>query len=140
VLHSEALSQKNKQISLNTCSIENKWSHLTGKYFVRSPCWMRRLSDIWGSVTMGDKKMAFSSFLFCFWWYWVWTQGRTLARQMLYYLSHSASPFLCGFFWDRVSWTICPGWPQTKILLISASWVARITEMSHWCPEWHLIL
>jgi hypothetical protein len=36
-------------------------------------------------------------------------------------------------FWDRVSWTICPGWFWTEILLISASWVARITGMSHQC-------
>jgi hypothetical protein len=27
--------------------------------------------------------------------------------------------------------TICPGWLQTMILLISASWVARITDVSH---------
>jgi hypothetical protein len=40
--------------------------------------------------------------------------------------------FFCdGFFWDRVSWTICFGWLQTMILLISASWVARIIGMSH---------
>jgi hypothetical protein len=31
------------------------------------------------------------------------------------------------------SWTICWGWPQTAILLISASQVARITGGSHWC-------
>jgi hypothetical protein len=42
---------------------------------------------------------------------------------------------LCdGFFQDRVSWTICPRWPPTSILLISASWVARITGESHWHP------
>jgi hypothetical protein len=40
--------------------------------------------------------------------------------------------FLWRVFWDRVLWTICPGWPRTVILLISASWVARITGMSHW--------
>jgi hypothetical protein len=38
------------------------------------------------------------------------------------------------FFWDRVLQTICPGWLQTVILLISASWVARITVVSHQCP------
>jgi hypothetical protein len=43
------------------------------------------------------------------------------------------------FFWwwifqDRVSRTICPGWLRTVILLISASWVARITDVSHWHP------
>jgi hypothetical protein len=26
------------------------------------------------------------------------------------------------------------GWPQTAVLLISASQVAKITGMSHWCP------
>jgi hypothetical protein len=29
--------------------------------------------------------------------------------------------------------TICLGWPQTLILPISASQVARIIGMSHWC-------
>jgi hypothetical protein len=33
----------------------------------------------------------------------------------------------------RVSWTICPGWPWTLILLISASRVARI----HRCEPLH---
>jgi hypothetical protein len=28
---------------------------------------------------------------------------------------------------------ICPGWPQTTILPVSAYQVARITGMSHWC-------
>jgi hypothetical protein len=36
-------------------------------------------------------------------------------------------------FWDRVLRTTCPGWLWTVILLISASWVAQITDMSHWC-------
>jgi hypothetical protein len=30
-----------------------------------------------------------------------------------------------------VSHTICPGWPQTSILPISASHVARVTGLSH---------
>jgi hypothetical protein len=51
-----------------------------------------------------------------------------------YTLTHSTSPFLYIFFWDRVSWAICQGWLQTAILLISAFWVARITGVSHQCP------
>jgi hypothetical protein len=40
-------------------------------------------------------------------------------------------PFsVMGFFQDRVSKTICLGWLWTMILLISASWVARITDVS----------
>jgi hypothetical protein len=42
--------------------------------------------------------------------------------------------FCDGFFWDRVLWTVCLGWLWTTILLISASWVARITGVSHGCP------
>jgi hypothetical protein len=34
-------------------------------------------------------------------------------------------------FWDTVSQTICPGWLQTMILQMSASWVARIIGVSH---------
>jgi hypothetical protein len=36
------------------------------------------------------------------------------------------------FFWDRVWRTICLGWHRTAILLISASWVDRVTGVSHW--------
>jgi hypothetical protein len=55
-----------------------------------------------------------------------WTQGL--------HLEPLHQPFVWkGFFWDRVSWTICLGWLQTAILLISISWIARITGMSHWC-------
>jgi hypothetical protein len=34
--------------------------------------------------------------------------------------------FCIGCFQDRVSWTICQGWLWTVVLLISASWVARL--------------
>jgi hypothetical protein len=44
------------------------------------------------------------------------------------------SLFLWRVFQDRVSWTICLGCLWTKILLISISWVARITGMSHQHP------
>jgi hypothetical protein len=33
---------------------------------------------------------------------------------------------------DRILRTICLGWLLTVILLISASWVARITGVNHW--------
>jgi hypothetical protein len=49
-------------------------------------------------------------------------------------LSHSTSPFCDWFFQDRILWTICTGWFWTGILPISASWVARITGVRHWCP------
>jgi hypothetical protein len=35
------------------------------------------------------------------------------------------------YFQDRVSQTVCPGCLWTVILLISASWVARIIGVSH---------
>jgi hypothetical protein len=43
--------------------------------------------------------------------------------------------FCEGFFFpDTVSWTICLAWLWTAILLISASWVARITSTHQWHP------
>jgi hypothetical protein len=42
--------------------------------------------------------------------------------------------FCVGCFWDMVSWTVCLGWLQTMIFLISASWKARITGVS--CQHW----
>jgi hypothetical protein len=61
----------------------------------------------------------------------VWTQGFVLAKQALYHVSYASSPFYSGYFGDRVLQTICPGWPQTMILTISASQIARITCMSY---------
>jgi hypothetical protein len=42
--------------------------------------------------------------------------------------------FCEGFFWNRVPWIICLGWLQIVILLISASWVNKITGMNHQHP------
>jgi hypothetical protein len=41
-----------------------------------------------------------------------------------------------AFFWESSWRTICLDWLQTLILLISASWVARVTGVSHQCPSW----
>jgi hypothetical protein len=55
-----------------------------------------------------------------------WTQG--LHLEPLHQL------FFCDeFSQDRVLQTLSPGWHWTVILLISASWVARIAGVSHWC-------
>jgi hypothetical protein len=40
-------------------------------------------------------------------------------------LSHTSSPFCSSYFGNGIWQTICPGWPQTIILPISASQVAR---------------
>jgi hypothetical protein len=56
--------------------------------------------------------------------------GFMVAKQELYCLSHTSSPFYSDYFGDRVSQTICLRWPGTWILLISASQVARITGVA----------
>jgi hypothetical protein len=63
----------------------------------------------------------------------VWTQGFMLAKEALYALCHTSSPFFHGYFGDGVSWTICLGWSWTAIILISAFQIGRITGMSHQC-------
>jgi hypothetical protein len=52
-----------------------------------------------------------------------------------YTLSYSTSPFfVMGFFFEINYLPRLTFW--TAVLLISSSWVARITGMSHW--HWHL--
>jgi hypothetical protein len=80
------------------------------------------------------------AFLFCFGNTRVWTQGLTFARQKPYHLSQPASLpalFTDGFFGDKVTWTICLGLALNCDLLISASWVARITGIR--CPAFHRV-
>jgi hypothetical protein len=66
--------------------------------------------------------------LFIYLWYWGLNSG-----PMIW-----ATPpalFCDGFFQDRVSQTICPEGLQTTatVLLMFASWIARITGTSHQC-------
>jgi hypothetical protein len=49
----------------------------------------------------------------------------------LYHFSHTCNPFCSGYFGVRVLLTISSGWPQTVILPISTSQIARITGLSH---------
>jgi hypothetical protein len=61
-----------------------------------------------------------------FFWFWGLNSGLTPWATL-------PALFLWRVFWDRVSQTFCPGWLWTLVLLISASWVAGITGVSHWC-------
>jgi hypothetical protein len=54
------------------------------------------------------------------------TQGFMLAKQEIFHLRHTSSPFCSGYFGDGVSQTVCPGWLPTEILLISDSQVAGL--------------
>jgi hypothetical protein len=57
----------------------------------------------------------------------VWTQDL--------HLEPLHQPYFCeGFFEIGSHRTICQGWLWTAIFLISASWVAKITGVSHWRP------
>jgi hypothetical protein len=62
-----------------------------------------------------------------------WTQG-------LHLWATPPALFLWRVFQDKVSWTICPSWLRSTILLISASWVARITGVSHQHPAKYMDL
>jgi hypothetical protein len=52
-------------------------------------------------------------------------------HKVFYHLSHTSSLFCYGYFGDGILGTICPGWPRTAILPVSASQVSRITDMNH---------
>jgi hypothetical protein len=62
--------------------------------------------------------------------------GFKLRVSLLLARSSNTSAIPPDLFWvecfrDRVSETIYPGWLWTTILLISVSWVARVTGISH---------
>jgi hypothetical protein len=80
-------------------------------------------------TTMKYNEFEQSVFFFFFCSSGVWTQNLMLARHC----ATQPALFCDGLFRDRVLWTICLGWLQISILLICASWVARIAGMSHWC-------
>jgi hypothetical protein len=75
-------------------------------------------------------------FICLFWGTGAWTQG--LHLESLHQPFYVMGFFF--FFWDKVSQTIFLGWLWTGILLISASWVGRITGVSHQCPVNRLFL
>jgi hypothetical protein len=68
-----------------------------------------------------------------------WTQGLTLAKQLLYHLSYSSNPFWIGYFWDRVCfmprlvWTAKP--PICAFFV--AEWLSYIITVRHWL-KWGL--
>jgi hypothetical protein len=66
----------------------------------------------------------FFLFFFFFLWYWGLNSGPSPWATL-------PALFLWGVFKIGSPRTICLGWLQTMILLISASWVARITGVSH---------
>jgi hypothetical protein len=82
-------------------------------------------------LDVGNPKQYFTSQLFLsfffFFQYWGLNSSPT---------SQATPPTLFreGVFQDRLSQTICPCWLQTVSLLISASWVARISGVSHQHP------
>jgi hypothetical protein len=57
-------------------------------------------------------------------------QDFMLAKQTLYHLSHTSSPFCVSYFGNGISRTLCLGCSHTIVPLISASQVA--TGLSHW--------
>jgi hypothetical protein len=80
-------------------------------------------------------QIPFYLFIYLFSWTGVWTQGFIVTNQVLYCLSHTFSSFCSVYFGDGISQSICPCWPQTVILLILASQVARITGLSYQCLD-----
>jgi hypothetical protein len=58
-------------------------------------------------------------------WDWGLNSGLYTYRQTLYPMSHTSSPSCSDYFGYGVSWTTCPGWPWSMVLLLSASQVAR---------------
>jgi hypothetical protein len=84
------------------------------------------------NLLMEKNENYYCVFFFFFLWYWGLNSGPTPWA--------TPTALFCGrIFWHRVLQTICPGWLQTLILLISASWVTRIIGMSLQRPSYFVI-
>jgi hypothetical protein len=70
----------------------------------------------------------------------VWTQGFAFAKQALLPLEPQLQPIFLWLFWRWALANCFPGWPQTMILWMSASQVARIIGISHQHPAIIFIL
>jgi hypothetical protein len=113
---------------------------------LKASCWLGRysttslilssntVSRIFPKSVVGRANMSF--FCKCVW---DWGLNSGLAKQELYHLNHTSSPSCSDYFEDGISWSICLDWPRTESLLISASQVARITDMSHQCPAIYVL-
>jgi hypothetical protein len=87
---------------------------------VTAELWTFKLHSLWFLIVF---------LFFLFWWYKIWTQGLAFARQVLYHLSHSASPLWFLFSCNKISlrskpeqqWVLCMRginlWSQQSWLL-----------------------
>jgi hypothetical protein len=95
----------------------------------------------WHTSLLGSQSgnRTFNRFFFFFFFFFFYVavgfefRASHLVGRCSYHVSHSASLFffVMGFFQGKVLGTICLGWLWIAILLISASWVAKITGVSH---------
>jgi hypothetical protein len=107
--------------------------------------------QVWSPCSVQEFWADHFLFLFFFCGTGVWTQGLMLARQVLLLLHLLyQSFFVMGFFETGSHKLFAWGWLQIQILLISASWIVRITGVSHWqlaplsdamkiCQQWLLL-
>jgi hypothetical protein len=83
-------------------------------------------------------------FFFLFWWDWGLKSGLCSCKAGSLPLEYCLQSILLWLLWRWGLENYLLGWPQTMILLISASQIARITGVSHWwytiCYKWiHVI-
>jgi hypothetical protein len=74
--------------------------------------------------------------------WWIWFASILLRVFLLWGLNSGPTPwatppdtFCEEFHWGRVLWTLCQIWFHTSVLLMYASWVARIIGVSHRHPD-----
>jgi hypothetical protein len=109
------LNRQKKNEQIRKISKEGIWTYFWKSYREKE-------------MLLGEERFYKIRFFFLFFFFCgtrIWTQGL--------YLEWLTCPFLWRVFQDRVLQTISVGWLWILILLISASWVARIIGMSHRC-------
>jgi hypothetical protein len=110
---------------MESCGLKGTWC----QRYDRLKMWK---STIFSNInyTLGDVTVLESFFFFFFGSIKVWTQASHLLGSCSTTWPTPPALFCKGFFQNRVSRTICQGWFPSKIFLISASQVVRITGVS----------
>jgi hypothetical protein len=124
-------SQIKKSLSFKDCKSSLRgmmiWQ-LSAMWALNS--WLKKKVKVYHWDNLGEYKYEYKLYTSSFPLFLIELGFELRASNKLHYLSHNSSPFCSGYFGDGgVSWTICPGWPETMILT-----PPPISGMSHQYP------